>query len=279
MSVTAPDTLATLLAYNDARAQPIENAPHSGYQRLQARSAVLVMDAGPPPPQAYSHRAHAGSLSFEFSEAQNRIVVNCGAPPPGSEQWRQIARATAAHSTVTIADLSSCRFVAEGRVGSMLGAPILSGPRIVAMRREMRREPDDPAIGIVASHDGYRASLGVVHHRQVLLETSGRRLTGEDRIEVVNAGKAGSGTDAFAVRFHLHPTVHAEPEPDGRGARLTLFNGVVWRFDAGGLPIAIEESVFFATPDGARRSEQIVVSSGFRTTSTVEWTFERLDRD
>ncbi len=50
MSVSPPDRLATLLAYNDSRVQAIENAPHSGYQRLQARQAVVIMDAGPPPP-------------------------------------------------------------------------------------------------------------------------------------------------------------------------------------------------------------------------------------
>ncbi len=279
MSVTAPDTLATLLAYNDARAQPIENAAHSGYQRLQAKGSVVIMDAGPPPPAAFSNRAHAGCLSFEFSDEQHRIVVNCGAPPPGSEQWRQIARATAAHSTVTVADTSSCRFVGEGRVGAMLGAPILSGPRIVTMQRELRREPDDPAIGVVTSHDGYRATLGVLHHRRILLETTGRRIAGEDRIEIVSPGRSAAGTDAFAVRFHLHPLVRPQLEPDGRAARLTLYNGRVWRFDAGGLPVTIEESVFFATPDGARRSEQIVVSSGFRTTNEVLWSFELLGRD
>jgi uncharacterized heparinase superfamily protein len=60
---------------------------------------------------------------------------------------------------------------------------------------------------------------------------------------------------------------------------LTLYNGRTWRFDAGGLPVSVEESVFFATPDGARRSEQIVVSSGYRTTSEVLWTFERVGGD
>ena len=39
MSVTPPDTLATLLAYNDARAQPIENAPHSRLPAPRRREA------------------------------------------------------------------------------------------------------------------------------------------------------------------------------------------------------------------------------------------------
>ncbi|MFO1150334.1 MAG: heparinase II/III family protein [Alsobacter sp.] len=274
MSVTAPDIVATLLAYNDARAQPIENALHSGYQRLQARGSLVIVDTGLPPPQAYSDRAHAGCLSFEFSDGAQRIVVNCGAPPPGAEQWRQVARATAAHSTVTVADTSSCRFVAEGRAGGILGTPILAGPSEVTMQREVTREPDDPAIGLSASHDGYLAAFGVVHHRRLLLSTDGQRLTGRDRLEA--RSKPGKETDAYALRFHLHPGVRAKLEPDGRSVLLTLGFGRVWRFDAGGLPVALEESIFFATPDGARRSEQIVVQSGFRTVPDVDWSFERL---
>lgn len=274
MSVTSPDILATLLAYHDARAQPIENAPHSGYQRVQARSSVVIVDAGPPPPQDYSHKAHAGCLSFEFSDGPQRIVVNCGAPPPGAEQWRQVARATAAHSTLTLADTSSCRFVAEGRISGMLGTPILAGPSEVSMRRDLLREPDDPAIGLTASHDGYRAAFGLVHRRRLLLALDGQRLVGTDRLQT--SGRGAPGTDAYALRFHLHPGVRARIEGEGRSVLLTLSSGRVWRFDAGGLPVALEESIFFATPDGARRSEQIVVSSGFRTTPEIAWTFQRL---
>ena len=43
MGVTAPDALATVLAYDDARAQADLNAPHSGYQRLEGDDLVLIM--------------------------------------------------------------------------------------------------------------------------------------------------------------------------------------------------------------------------------------------
>lgn len=273
MSVTPADTLATLLAYTDARSQAMENAPHSGFQRIQARGALVIMDAGKPPPEDFSGRAHAGCLSFEFSDGPARIVVNCGSPPPGGDHWRQLARSTAAHSTVTVNDTSSCRFVQEG--SPFLGSPILAGPRDVPMERIARREPDPPAIGIEASHDGYRAAFGVIHHRRVLAELTGERLTGEDRIQVLNARGSQNGPDAFAVRFHLHPTVTAERSEDGRSVRLASTNGPAWVFDAGGMMVGIEESIFFAAPDGARRSEQLVVHGAYRTTPVVEWRFTR----
>ena len=36
MGPTPPDLLATILAYDDARGAPVANAPHSGYQRVEA---------------------------------------------------------------------------------------------------------------------------------------------------------------------------------------------------------------------------------------------------
>lgn len=277
MSVTPPDRLATLLAYTDARAQPIENAPYSGYQRLAARGATVIIDTGPPPPPGYSSRAHAGCLSFELSDGPARIVVNCGAPPPGVDSWRALARNTAAHSTLTVADTSSCRFLEGDGLGSVLGTPIIAGPEDVTMVREIVREGDEAGVGVAASHDGYRSVLGVVHQRRFVLSASGRRLTGTDAIAIVNPSRAQSGTDAYALRFHLHPLVRATRSSGGLSVRLDLPGGVSWTFSAGGLPIQIEESIFFATPEGARHTDQLVVSGGFRSQPLVAWRFERDD--
>ncbi len=78
--VTAPERIALALSYDDSRGQPIFNARYSGYQRLEGGDALVLVDAGPPPPPLFSHAAHAGCLSFEFSLGSERIVVNCGAP-------------------------------------------------------------------------------------------------------------------------------------------------------------------------------------------------------
>ena len=47
-----------------------------------------------------------------FSRAQDRIVVNCGAAGLPHQAWNAALRATAAHSTVTLADTSSAAYPA-----------------------------------------------------------------------------------------------------------------------------------------------------------------------
>ena len=128
MGPTAADLMATILAYDDARGEPVANAPHSGYQRFASKGLLVLMDTGTPPPLALSQEAHAGALAFELSKDGHRIVINCGLPATSRESWRQVARATAAHSTVTFGDSSSCRFLNSGSFRKLLGLPIVSGP-------------------------------------------------------------------------------------------------------------------------------------------------------
>src|SRR5215467_8751969 len=171
MGPTPTDLITTILAYDDARGTPLANAPHSGYQRLESGSTLVLMDTGCPPPMAVSQEAHAGCLSFELSVKQNRIVVNCGLPVASREGWRQVARTTAAHSTATFNDTSSCRFIEAGPVRRMLnGTPMIAGPRNVAVARE---ELEDGVV-LRASHDGYAEIFNVIHERLLMLSSDGR---------------------------------------------------------------------------------------------------------
>ena len=145
MGVTAADHLATLLTYDDMRSQPIHHAPHSGYERLEAGRTLVVADVGAPPPRPLSQEASAGCLSFEFSSAAQRIVVNCGMPQIAAEPIIQASRSTAAHSTASINDISSCQIVdkkgswLQRRMSAWLlrrvGPVILSGPERVTAER------------------------------------------------------------------------------------------------------------------------------------------------
>ena len=274
MGATPPDLLATLLSYSDARAQPIENAAHSGYQRLHANQAILVMDAGPPPPEAFSSEAHAGCLSFELSDGAHRIIVNCGAPPSVQEARRQIARQTAAHSTITLDDQSSCRFLnGDSRLAARLNHPIIAGPTQVPVARAA----NSAGQSMRASHDGWRAAFGIDHERRLALAHDGKRLEGEDVFVTVQEGRLGPDGAPFALRFHLHPAIQAEPAGDGNGIALRLPSGDVWRFSCEGHAPMLDDSIFFAAPDGARPTQAIVITGRVAETSALRWSFARLE--
>jgi uncharacterized heparinase superfamily protein len=271
MGPTPVDLLATVLAYDDARGAPVSNAPHSGYQRIDAGDTALLMDSGRPPPLALSQEANAGCLSFELSWNLHRLVVNCGLPAVNKENWRQVARATAAHSTVTLNEASSCRFLETSALRRLLfGMPIVAGPRDIRITREDTAE----GANLLASHDGYADDCAVIHNRALRLAPDGRTLDGEDSLTPASGSTLPVDTgDEFAIRFHLHPLIKANRLSDGRGVILLLPDKELWTFNTYGDSIQIEESVFLSGSDGPRRTVQIVIYGHARETSTVRWTF------
>jgi uncharacterized heparinase superfamily protein len=190
-------------------------------------------------------------------------------PAVNKENWRQVTRATPAHSTVTIADQSSCRFLESGAARRLLGGtPIVAGPHHV----HVERDPDGTTLH--ASHDGYASECGVIHHRALRLSADGRVLDGEDSFSAAggDAIAPGNGVE-FAVRFHLHPAVKANRLADGRGVILLLQDREVWTFATLADSVEIEESVFLAGSDGPRRTVQIVIYGRVDQQGSVRWNF------
>ncbi|WGR94719.1 heparinase II/III family protein [Bradyrhizobium sp. ISRA443] len=272
MSTAPSDLVATLLAYDDTRGVPMSSMPHSGFQRIDAGTATVIVDTGLPPPPSVSQDAHAGCLSFELSSGPSRIVVNCGMPSTGRENWRPFARSTAAHSTLTYHETSSCQFVELSAMKRLLrGAPITSGPSHVENYRETVTEGDM----LTTSHDGYLSRFGVIHRRVLILAHDGTRLEGEDSVAPAQGGRIKGAEADFALRFQLHPSVKASRLSDARGVMLVLPNRDVWTFEAYDDKVDLEDSVFLAGNDGPRRTSQIVIRQDARQASTVRWSFVR----
>lgn len=271
MGATALDRLVTVLAHDDSRGAAPTNAPYAGYQRMEARDAIVIVDAGAPPPLEFARNAHAGSLSFEYSLGAERVVVNCGAPAAQHEEARELARATAAHSTLVINDRSSARIAPASRRGWLAGR-MVSGPRIVRVDRHALGD----ATALALSHDGYARDFGFVHERVLTLANDGALLLGEDRLVTVEGThKPVSGVE-FALRFHLHPRLRAVLTADGESVALFLANGERVLFQAEGVAPRIEDSIFFAAPGAARKCAQIVLQQTVAPGAEVRWSFRRV---
>src|SRR2546430_12326078 len=214
MSNAPNDLVATLLAYDDTHGVPMSNMPHTGFQRLDAGTMTVIIDTGAPPQPSVSHDAHAGCLSFELSSGPSRIVINCGMPSTGRDNWRPFARGTAAHSTLTCHDTSSCQFVELSAMKRLLqGAPVVSGP----VQVESYREAVANGVLLTTSHAGYLARFGAVHRPVLLIAPDGSRLDGEDTVAPAPGGRIKGGEIDYALRFHLHPALQASrpSEPPG----------------------------------------------------------------
>lgn len=240
----------------DAKARALASAPQSGFQRLAAGQALLIADAGVPAPPGHDVHAHAGTLSFEFCNGDQRLIVNCGAQAAGGE-WRLAQRATAAHSTLTVDDTNSSMLMPDG-------GGLLRRPAIVACRRE---EAEGNS-WLDMSHDGYQPQFGLTHHRRLFLAADGSDLRGHDRLE-------GKGGKRFTIRFHLHPQVVANLAQDGQAVLLRLPGGAGFRLRSSGAEVSLAESVYLGGWE-MRRSQQVVLSGELKGTGCdVKWALTR----
>nr|WP_319514648.1 heparinase II/III family protein [uncultured Cohaesibacter sp.] len=266
---TPADSLATILAYDDTRGTPVSDASFSGYQRMEAGQSILIMDTGAPPPTEQSTLAHAGALSFEICSGTAPMVVNCGTPAPQHEGWRELARSTAAHSTLIVQDHSTCKIAP--RSFDLDGRPLICGDSHVRYERFLERGQET----IHASHDAYGSKFGIRHTRQIWLAIDGRRLDGRDEMDAIGKGIT-KGQDSYAIRFHLHPSVQVEFSEDRDAAYLGLANGEIWKFVCQEIDPGVEESVYLSDIHGIRPTTQLVIYGHASHVPTVNWFFERV---
>jgi uncharacterized heparinase superfamily protein len=159
MGPTAAHAVATVLAYDDARAAPLAHAPHSGYERMEAGETIIIMDCGAPPPASYSREAHAGTLSFEMSCGGHRLFVNCGVPFNPRADLREATRATAAHTALIIGDTSSARFATGAGLDRFVAGQVIAGPTDVRVRRA--QDESKPATMAMSAASGFCTSVAL----------------------------------------------------------------------------------------------------------------------
>jgi uncharacterized heparinase superfamily protein len=256
--------LDTILTQADARARPMKRAAAAGFDRMSLGRGIVIVDSGAPAAAGLDRCAHAGIGAFEMSVGRQRFIVNCGAHP-GDGPWRKALAATAAHSTLTVADTNQVELIDGGGVRRR--------PSVEAARQDT-----GDGMLLEISHNGY-AGLGLVHRRRLFLGDGGEDFRGEDAL-------IGATPQRFTIRFHLHPDVQASLTAGGKTALLRLGDGSGWKFrvDAEDLPLeadlSLEASVYSGSGSVPRRSKALVVSGQTRRDrdTVLRWAFRREKR-
>lgn len=207
-----------------------------GFARLHGGRSSLIIDVASPPRGNASFNGHASTLAFELTSGRRPLIVNCGSGDSFGLEWRKAGRATPSHSTLSLDGLSSSRLGDQGLVGGHVRDLLSDTPVDVRVQYLL----EDGSQGIVSGHDGYLASHGLTHIRQVDLTTNGRGLSGEDTLAAIEGvdeklfdkvlDKGDLQGIGFKIRFHLHPDVDAELDMGGTAVSMALKSGEVWVF-------------------------------------------------
>lgn len=264
----AGDAIDAVIAASEIRTRPLRQARAWGYQRLANAGTLLIVDAAPPPIGQVVEGGCASTLAFEMSDGPARLVVNCGGARAANAQLPdallQGLRTTAAHSTLTLGDSNSTALHPDGTLGRGVGEV------------ELARTETDTVSRIEVSHDGYVRRYGMVHRRQIALGADGRDVRGEDSLLATGRTRRRADALAFAIRFHLAPSVEVSPTADGQAALLRLPGNILWQFRCKGGSLAIEESLWIDGDGRPHPTEQLVVTGETPPGGTsVSWWFHR----
>jgi uncharacterized heparinase superfamily protein len=268
VSTGSPAALATVLGYasGDFDVMPIARA--SGYARLERGATAVMIDIGSPPPLELSTMAQAGALSFEMTSRRYLILANGGFPGPADRDWDSVARSTASHNTLCLAETSSSRLIRNEQLETMVDGLPIRGPDTVTS--ELHDSPNQ--VEIATSHDGYLKRFGLIHSRRLMLSAKGDKLDGVDTLEPPKGTLRLKQDLPYAIHFHLHPDCRCR-SAGHQECRITLPDGETWLFSADETAqMSIEESLYFVDSAGPRPSLQIVLRGTTFGQTVVQWT-------
>lgn len=254
------DGRAVLAAHEavEGDALPTGFARHTGYQRLAAARALVIVDVGGGSNTTVSKRFESVG-SFHFSSGRSRIVGNCGSGAHLSPEWARALTLSAAHSGLSF----------EGARLGLDGSAALTTHRrtedgrglLLEFERRLGRGDQDEAC----------------HVRRFYLLAGGGDLRGEDRFLSLPAV-----ANDWRLRFHLHPSVRASLARDGRSVILALPNREGWRFRTDCLNITLQRSIYCGEGGAPQATEQIVLGPpALEPTDigdmVIKWAFRRLE--
>ncbi len=171
------------------RAYP-QNFPQTGYYLWNSRDGAerMIVDAGPPAVDYNAGHAHCDLLSYELWLGGRPVIVDSGVHGYDGDHFREYARSTRAHNTVSV----------DGREQSEVWGTFRLARRAELLNAQARGDEQtwnfQGAYGLYHDEDA-------THERRIQREADGQWVV-TDVVRYITAGQALSFV-------HLHPQVTA----------------------------------------------------------------------
>ncbi len=174
----------------DLRAYP-KSFPQTGYYLWNSRDGTerIIVDAGPPAVDYNPAHAHCDLLSYELWLGGKPLIVDSGVHGYGGDSFREYARSTRAHNTVSF----------DGREQSEVWGTFRLARRAKLLGAEA--SGSEESWYFRGSYHPYY-DTGLIHERRIRREANG-----DWSIEDTVHGSKAERADSF---IHLHPEVQTQ---------------------------------------------------------------------
>ena len=235
-----------------------------GYTILNNKKITLIMDTGSSPDKKFSSDYQAGALSFEIISGGKKLICNSGYFQNFEHQLNELSKSSAMHSTLTLDDRSSCKFIKT----TDLKSPISHGLKIIKKNIVFEKN----YWKITSAHDGYLKQYGIIHDREIEFYPEQTKFIGHDRIISKNMIK----NLKFEIRFHLEPGVKIMKTQDNKSILIEI-GGEGWKFNSNDNNIDIDNSLYFGKKNSFVENHNIYISGMTKSENqTIKWELTKL---
>jgi uncharacterized heparinase superfamily protein len=239
-----------------------------GYAKIKSKKIELFIDANNPSSMLHSRNYQAGPLSFELASNGVKFICNSGSGKNLGEELSYLSSSTAAHSTVTINDTSSCIFQKNALIRKYFGNSLIEKHNI--FKQEFKN--DKEFIQCIVGHDGYEKRFTILHERQITLFKSKNHIEGIDSLKCKNPENKNL---TFSVRFHIHPDIRIT-KTMGNDILLSSSGGEGWIFRSPQIPTKIEKNLYFGNSDNIKETSFILLEGNVENENTnIIWHLEK----
>ena len=256
--------------YLESRGYEFENMENifCGYAKIKSKKIEIFMDANNPSSMLHSRNYQAGPLSFELSSNGEKFICNSGSAKNLGEELSYLSSSTAAQSTVTINDTSSCIFQKNKMIRKYFGNSLIEKHDI--FKKEFKN--DKEFIQCTIGHNGYEKRFKLLHERQITLFKSKSHVEGIDNLKCKNLENKNL---TYSVRFHIHPDIRIT-KTMGNDILLSSNNGEGWIFRSPQIPTKIEKNLYFGNPNNIKESSFILLEGNIENENTnIIWHLEK----
>ena len=224
-----------------------ENKDYGGYIILKDKKICLAMDVGSSPNSKYTKDYQSGALSFEIISNGKKLISNCGYfNYKNNPKLNELSKSTAAQSTLTIDDNSSCKF-------TKLNDSLIIKKGLKIIQKKSIFEKDYWKIS--ASHDGYLKNYKSIHERHIEFFPQEMKFTGIDKI----IKKKTNYNYKFDIRFHIEPNVKLMKTQDNKTILIEL-KDEGWKFSCENYDINIDNGLYFGDKNLYTENYNIYIS-------------------
>ena len=240
-----------------------ENKDCGGYIILKNKKICLAMDVGPSPNSKHTQDYQSGALSFEIISKGKKLITNCGYYMKNNQNLNEISKSSAAHSTLTIDDNSSCKFTKKR------GALILKSGLKITQKNSVYEKN---YWKINAAHDGYFKKFKSIHERNIEFFPEQMKFIGNDKI----IKRKNNCNFKFDIRFHLEPNIKLMKTQDNKSILIEL-EDEGWKFTCDNYEIDIDNGLYFGNKNSYIENQNIFVSGILNCNEeNIKWEIKRI---